>query len=166
MKKLFILFLFFTFDLSSQDCSEFFFIRHAEKDRTDPLNKNPHLNENGKERSLLWNEYFKNNKIDAIYSTNYNRTIETILPISISKGIKPIIYSPSNINYDSFLKKVKGKTILVVGHSNTIPSFVNGLIEEDYYEQINDTVNSNLYIVKKCPEEINHNVIQIHSLQQ
>ena len=104
--------------------------------------------------------------IDAIYSTNYNRTIETILPISISKGIKPIIYSPSNINYDSFLKKVKGKIILVVGHSNTIPGFVNELIEEDYYEQINDTVNSNLYIVKKCPEEINHNVIQIHSLQQ
>lgn len=148
------------------NCTEVYLIRHAEKDRTDPLNKNPHLNENGKERSLLWNEYFKNNKIDAIYSTNYNRTIETILPISISKGIKPIIYSPSNINYDSFLKKVKGKTILVVGHSNTIPGFVNGLIEEDYYEQINDTVNSNLYIVKKCPEEINHNVIQIHSLQQ
>ena len=114
----------------------------------------------------MWNEYFKNNKIDAIYSTNYNRTIETILPISISKGIKPIIYSPSNINYDSFLKKVKGKIILVVGHSNTIPGFVNELIEEDYYEQINDTVNSNLYIVKKCPKEINHNVIQIHSLQQ
>ena len=87
-------------------CTEVYLIRHAEKDRTDPLNKNPHLNENGKERSLLWNEYFKNNKIDAIYSTNYNRTIETILPISISKGIKPIIYSPSNINYDSFLKKI------------------------------------------------------------
>ena len=48
----------------------------------------------------------------------------------------------------------------MVGHSNTIPGFVNELIEEDYYEQINDTVNSNLYIVKKCPEEINHNVIQ------
>ena len=135
-------------------CTEVYLIRHAEKDRTDPLNKNPHLNENGKERSLLWNGYFKNNKIDAIYSTNYNRTIETVLPISISKGIKPIIYSPSNINYDSFLKKVKGKTILVVGHSNTIPGFVNELIEEDYYEQINDTVNSNLYIVKKCPKKL------------
>ena len=114
----------------------------------------------------MWNDYFKNNKIDAIYSTNYNRTIETILPISISKGIKPIIYYPSNINYDSFLKKVKGKKILVVGHSNTIPSFVNELIGEDYYKQINDTVNSNLYIVEKCPEKINHNVIQIHSLQR
>ena len=51
MKKLFILFLFFTFDLSSQDCSEFFLIRHAEKDRTNPENKNPNLNEKGKVRA-------------------------------------------------------------------------------------------------------------------
>ena len=48
MKKLFILFLFFTFDLSSQDCSEFFLIRHAEKDRTDAENKNQNVNEKGK----------------------------------------------------------------------------------------------------------------------
>ena len=46
MKKLFILFLFFTFDLSSQDCSEFFLIRHAEKDRTNPENKNPNPEQN------------------------------------------------------------------------------------------------------------------------
>ena len=144
-------------------CTEVYLIRHAEKDRTDPLNKNPHLNENGKERSLLWNGYFENKEVNSIYSTNYNRTIETVLPVSIAKGIKPIIYSASNINYESFLKKEKGNTVIVVGHSNTIPGFVNKLIEDDYYKQINDTVNSNLYIVKKCPEEINHYVIQIDS---
>ena len=159
-----ILFLACTYQ--ANECTEVYLIRHAEKDRSDSLNKNPHLNQDGGKRSLLWNLYFENKKIDAIYSTNYNRTIETILPISIAKGIKPIIYSASGINYESFLKKQKGKRVLVVGHSNTIPGFVNGLIEEDYYGQINDTVNSNLYIVKKCPEEINHNVIQIHSLQQ
>ena len=129
------------------------------------MNKNPHLNEKGIERSLLWNGYFENKKVNSIYSTNYNRTIETVLPVSIAKGIKPIIYSASNINYESFLKKEKGNTVLVVGHSNTIPGFVNKLIEGDYYKQINDTVNSNLYIVKKCSEEIRHYVIQINSLQ-
>ena len=129
------------------------------------MNKNPHLNEKGIERSLLWNGYFENKEVNSIYSTNYNRTIETVLPISIAKGIKPIIYSASNINYESFLKKEKGNTVLVVGHSNTIPGFVNKLIEGDYYKQINDTVNSNLYIVKKCSEEISHYVIQIDSLQ-
>ena len=82
MKKLFILFLFFTFDLSSQDCSEFFLIRHAEKDRTDPKNKNPNLNEKGKLRALKWVEVFKNLEFDKIYSTNYYRTLETVMPIS------------------------------------------------------------------------------------
>ena len=67
MKKLFILFLFFTFDLSSQDCSEFFLIRHAEKDRNDPENKNPNLNEKGKLRALKWIEVFKNLEFDKIY---------------------------------------------------------------------------------------------------
>ena len=129
------------------------------------MNKNPHLNKRGIERSLLWNGYFENKEVNSIYSTNYNRTIETVLPVSLAKGIKPIIYSASNINYESFLKKEKGNTVIVVGHSNTIPGFVNKLIEDDYYKQINDTVNSNLYIVKKCSEEISHYVIQIDSLQ-
>ena len=157
--------LFFSCNLTVDNCVEVYLIRHAEKDRSDPLNKNPHLNEKGIERSLLWNGYFENKEVNSIYSTNYNRTIESVLPVSITKGIKPIIYSASNINYESFLKKEKGNTVIVVGHSNTIPSFVNKLIKDDYYKQINDTVNSNLYIVKKCSEEISHYVIQIDSLQ-
>ena len=166
MRHLIILtILFLSCNLQVDDCVEVYLIRHAEKDRSDPLNKNPHLNEKGIERSLLWNGYFENKEVNSIYSTNYNRTIETVLPVSIAKGIKPIIYSASNINYESFLKKEKGNTVIVVGHSNTIPGFVNKLIEDDYYKQINDTVNSNLYIVKKCSEEISHYVIQIDSLQ-
>ena len=166
MRRLIILtILFLSCNLPDDDCVEVYLIRHAEKDRSDPLNKNPHLSEKGIERSLLWNGYFENKEVNSIYSTNYNRTIETVLPVSIAKGIKPIIYSASNINYESFLKKEKGNTVLVVGHSNTIPGFVNKLIEDDYYKQINDTVNSNLYIVKKCSEEISHYVIQIDSLQ-
>ena len=157
--------LFFSCNLPADDCVEVYLIRHAEKDRSDPLNKNPHLNKKGIERSLLWSGYFENKEVKSIYSTNYNRTIETVLPVSLAKGIKPIIYSASNINYESFLKKEKGNTVIVVGHSNTIPGFVNKLIEDDYYKQINDTVNSNLHIVKKCSEEISHYVIQIDSLQ-
>ena len=166
MRHLIILtILFLSCNLPGDDCLEVYLIRHAEKDRSDPLNKNPHLNKRGIERSLLWNGYFENKEVNSIYSTNYNRTIETVLPVSLAKGIKPIIYSASNINYESFLKKEKGNTVIVVGHSNTIPGFVNKLIEDDYYKQINDTVNSNLYIVKKCSEEISHYVIQIDSLQ-
>ena len=161
MKKLFILFLFFTYDLLSQDCSEFFLIRHAEKDRTDLQNKNPNLNEKGKVRALKWVEVFKNLEFDKIYSTNYYRTLETVKPISkkIKKEIS--IYSPSKINYDKFLSNNNNNKVLVVGHSNTIPGFVNGLIKQNFYGQINDTNNSNIYIVKICDNSISHNLLYI-----
>ena len=161
MKKLFILFLFFTLELSSQECSEFFLIRHAEKDRTDPNNKNPNLNEKGKVRALKWVEVFKNLEFDKIYSTNYYRTLETVKPISkkIKKEIS--IYSTSKINYDKFLSDNNNNKVLVVGHSNTIPDFVNGLIKQKLYDQIDDRNNSNLYIVKICNNSISHNLLYI-----
>ena len=163
MRQLIILtILFLSCNLPVDDCLEVYLIRHAEKDRSDPLNKNPHLNEKGIERSLLWNGYFENKEVNSIYSTNYNRTIETVLPVSIAKGIKPIIYSASNINYESFLKKEKGNTVIVVGHSNTIPGFVNELINDQVYSQIDDLNNSNLYIVSLCDSSISHSLIKVN----
>ena len=46
-----------------------------------------------------------------------------------------------------FINNTKGKTVLVVGHSNTTPSFVNKVLNEEKYQNINDSVNGNLYIV-------------------
>jgi len=40
-----------------------------------------------------------------------------------------------------------GKTVLVVGHSNTTPQFVNKIIGKEEYIDIDDLNNSNLYIV-------------------
>ena len=161
MKKLFILFIFFTIDISSQECSEFFLIRHAEKDRTDTENKNPNLNRKGKLRALKWVELFKNIEFDKIYSTNYYRTLETVMPISKKIKKEILIYNPSKINYNKFLLDNKYSKVLVVGHSNTIPGFVNGLIKKEIYSQIDDRNNSNLYIVKVCNNSISHNLLNI-----
>ena len=162
MKKIFILFfILFSVDVSSQECSEFFLIRHAEKDRTNSENNNPKLNEIGKERSLKWSEVFKNIELDKIYSTNYYRTIETVTPISKKLNLDITLYSPSKINYKNFISKNIGNKVLVVGHSNTIPGFVNGLINEKVYDQINDLNNSNLYIVTICNGVVKHNLLYI-----
>ena len=161
MKKLFIIFIFFTIDISSQECSEFFLIRHAEKDRTDTENKNPNLNRKGKLRALKWVELFKNIEFDKIYSTNYYRTLETVMPISKKIKKEILIYNPSKINYNKFLLDNKYSKVLVVGHSNTIPGFVNGLIKKEIYSHIDDRNNSNLYIVKVCNNYISHNILYI-----
>ncbi len=45
------------------------------------------------------------------------------------------------------LKRKLCKTVLIVGHSNSTPNFVNGLLEVKTYKQIDESNNANLYIV-------------------
>jgi len=151
MKHFLFLFL-FTFSLftacTSDKSTTYYLIRHAEKDRTDKTNNNPNLNKNGQERALRWADHFKNVKFDAIYSTNYNRTLQTATPTAKSKNIKIQKYNPRKM-YDSiFQLETKGKTVLIVGHSNTTPAFVNMILGNKKYEDIDDNNNANLYIVK------------------
>ena len=51
---------------------------------------------------------------------------------------------------DDFKLKTKGKNVLIVGHSNTTPSFANKILGKDLFKQINENnvdSNSNLYII-------------------
>ncbi len=161
--KNFILVIFFltSFYASSQECSSFYLIRHAEKLRIDKTERNPKLNEKGILRAEKWKEVLKNINLDKIYSTNYYRTIETANPTSKSQNIDITIYSPSNIDYKNFKEINKGKKVLIVGHSNTIPNFVNGLIEKNFYDQIDDLNNSNLYLVNICDNNVSHQLLYI-----
>ena len=52
---------------NNSECTNVFLIRHAEKDRTDNTNSNPHLNSLGIKRSLKWKGFFKNIDFDVIY---------------------------------------------------------------------------------------------------
>ncbi len=163
MKQLILLvFILSSIDMSSQDCTEIYLIRHAEKDRSDIKNRNPELNDLGKKRALKWVQVFKNIELDKIYSTNYNRTIQTVTPISEENNIDISIYSPSKINYKNFISNNFGSKVLVVGHSNTIPFFVNGLINKEFYQQIDDLNNSNLYVVTICGNNISHKLLHIN----
>ena len=161
--KNYIISIFFltSFYANSQECSSFYLIRHAEKLRIDKTERNPKLNEKGILRAEKWKEVLKNINLDKIYSTNYNRTIETANPTSKSQNIDITIYSPSNIDYKNFKEINKGKKVLIVGHSNTIPNFVNGLIEKDFYDQIDDLNNSNLYLVNICDNNVFHQLLYI-----
>ncbi|AUC23088.1 MULTISPECIES: histidine phosphatase family protein [Polaribacter] len=156
MKKFLLLFVFaFTFitACSSDETTTYYLIRHAEKDRTDKTNKNPDLNKVGQERAIKWANRFKNVPFDAIYSTNYNRTIQTATPTAESKSLEIIKYNPSKM-YDSiFQQETKGKTVLVVGHSNTTPAFVNKILAVEKYKDIDDNNNANLYIVTISGDE-------------
>ena len=128
--------------------STFYFIRHAEKDRTDPENPDPELNQEGLNRAIRWAEIFDPIPLDLIYSTNYERTSMTAAPTSVKKHIDIKYYDPDSIEIEQFKLENEGNNVLVVGHSNTIPEFVNRMIEIQKYEDMDDSDNSSLFIVR------------------
>ncbi len=125
----------------------YYLIRHAEKDRTNASNKDSELTEIGLKRAEKWANIFKNVKFDKVYATNFKRTIQTAKPTAIANNITVEFYNPLNLYTEDFKKSTIGKTVLIVGHSNTTPFFVNKILEENKYPEIDDAVNSNLYIV-------------------
>ncbi len=131
----------------NQNTSNYYFIRHAEKDRSKEGIKNPHLTNIGLARAQSWANTLKHIPFDAVYSTDYFRTKETAQPIADNKRLEIIIYNPKNLDIKNFKEETKGKTVLIVGHSNTTPMFVNKLLDKQKYKQIDDTNNSNLYII-------------------
>lgn len=145
-----------------EEKTSYYLIRHAEKDRTVDTN-NPDLLKKGQERAQKWAKYFKTNGItfDAVYSTNYKRTKQTATPTAKQNKLDLIIYKPFKINLHEFKAKTKGQTVLIVGHSDTTPKFVNNLIGEDKYAPINDRVNSNLFVVTITGTEITSELLNI-----
>lgn len=126
----------------------FYLIRHAEKDRTDPSNSDPELNQDGLDRALKWAEVFDPIALDAIYATNYQRTTMTAAPASIKKDIEIEYYDPNSVDVGYFKQTHKGHNVLIVGHSNSTPDLVNKLLEEEKYEAMDDLDNSTLFIVR------------------
>ena len=125
----------------------YYLIRHAEKDRGDKTNSDPHLLQVGRQRATNWKKHFKSVEFDAVYSTDYNRTKETAMPTAKANNLILHFYNPSDFKIEEFMEKTKGQTVLIVGHSNTTPKFVNALLGEDKYEDIEDHNNANLYKV-------------------
>lgn len=150
-----------TIEPDKEPTSTFYFIRHAEKDRSDSLNSNPHLTEKGLLRAEKWRTVFKNISFDAVYSTDYNRTRETALPTAIKNNLELNIYNPRNINATEFLNTNKGKNVLIVGHSNTTPTFVNAILKNETYKNIDDANNGNLYTITINGDKVTSNLLFI-----
>jgi len=163
MKRILILVLLFGAFLTAEaQETTFFLIRHAEKDRSNPNERNPHLTLEGRQRATRWSVVLSQVDLDAVYSTDYHRTVETAKSTARKQKLAIQFYDPKNMYSDEFKEATEGKKVLVVGHSNTTPFFANKIIGEDIYEQIEDDNNANLYIVTIKNGEISHHVLKIN----
>lgn len=131
--------------LANKKVSTFILVRHAEKD----YGRDPVLNDIGVVRAEQLKEILKNTDLDAIFSTETNRTQLTAKPTSEDKNI---IVQPYNAGlleeFSNRLKSnFKGKTVLVVGHSNTTPAMANLLSGTDRHPRFSELDYTNMYIV-------------------
>ena len=117
-----------------------YFVRHAEKDQSDPTNKNPELSLKGQQRAQNLALMLSEANIKHIHSTAYTRTEQTAQPLSQILDLPVTHYDPRAMDdFLNGLKKSKENT-LVVGHSNTTTEAVSfltkqamqGLTEKDY----------------------------------
>lgn len=139
-------------DFQKHDVTTFYLIRHAEKDRSVAGERDPELSTEGKARAQKWADILKDIEFDAIYSTDFNRTRQTVQHLADLNQLEIQSYDPRNLYSEAIRKTTTGKTILVVGHSNTTPHFANAILGERKYEDIDDAENGALFIVQVQPD--------------
>jgi 2,3-bisphosphoglycerate-dependent phosphoglycerate mutase len=132
---------------AQQTITTFIVVRHAEKSMTESTS-DPALAPEGSERANKLASLLKEVNVSAIYSTNYKRTKSTVTPISEAKSIPVQDYkSLKETELDEIIKKYPGGTIVIAGHSNTVPGIVNLLIGKEQYKNLDDSNYGSLFIV-------------------
>src|SRR5205814_6324309 len=122
-------------------------IRHAEK-IIDPNNPDVDLSAAGQARAQEIARMFGDAGINAIYATQYQRTQETVKPLSDKTGV-PVTIVNSKGTAD-LLAQIRaqhsGQTIFIAGHNNTVPEIIEAL-GGPKYPIIPETEYDNLYVV-------------------
>ncbi len=137
----------------SQATTTVIFVRHAEKAAT-PAD-DPGLSAAGERRVAELTRQLREADVvagvDAIYSTPYRRTLETVRPLAETLDLPVNRYDPRPEDLEAFLEgivdKHKGKIILVAGHSNTIPEMIAELGASKKVPPIAEDEYDNIYII-------------------
>ncbi len=149
MKRFLIVVLLLAFQTAytqSEKITTFILVRHAEK--TSDGTNDPELKPEGAKRAEAFAALFAKTEITAIYSTNYKRTRSTVTPLANAKGLTVETYAVMKVaELQGLLTKHEGGTIVIAGHSNTIPEIANSLIGEKKFEQFADDDYGNILVI-------------------
>ena len=106
----------------------FVVVRHAEKATDDP--ENPSLSAIGQARAVALAERLRDAPLVAAYATEFRRTQQTAQPTADVHRLPVKAYyarGPANEIAAQWKQSHRGGTVLVVGHSNTVPDLVAAL---------------------------------------
>ena len=150
MKRIILFVILFYFVCSAayakQTITTILLVRHAEK-LTSPAD-DPVLSPQGTARAQLLVRMFENSALNAIYTSQFARTKLTAEPLAkrFSIPVETVDAKTTNKLVDSILSKHSGGTVLVVGHSNTLPEIIEAL-GAGKIKEIDDLDYDNVYVV-------------------
>jgi broad specificity phosphatase PhoE len=127
-------------------------VRHAEKGTDDP--RDPSLTDAGRARALALRDVLKDASVSAIYSTQYKRTRQTVEPLAAQSALTIIERPVNSANSATYAADIarevlganRGKTIVIVGHSNTVPAIVQAFTGVPV-KAMEDTEYDHIFIV-------------------
>jgi phosphohistidine phosphatase SixA len=149
---LFGLLLLSSFSILSAQKTTIILVRHAEKDTTAKgstmMQADPPLTQQGLARAEKLVKVLKKYEVDSIFSTNYTRTKATVAPLAKKHSLSVQTYDPKKLEeFANRLRQIKGKTVVVAGHSNSTPALVNAILKEKKFENLDESVYNKIFIV-------------------
>ena len=107
-------------------------VRHAER-AAQPAD-DPPLTQEGRHRAEALAGIVKDAHTAAIITTQLRRTVETAQPSANATGVTPEVVPVSAadrqqnaVDVAAAVRRHPGKTVLVIGHSNTVPLIISAL---------------------------------------
>lgn len=102
-------------------------VRHAERG-TEPAG-DPALTPAGEQRAQALAQALAGAKVNAIVTTQFRRTRDTAAPLAKVLGIQPQVVDAKAGHVQAVADAVRAQsgTVLVVGHSNTVPAILAAL---------------------------------------
>jgi broad specificity phosphatase PhoE len=121
-------------------------VRHAEK-AAEPAD-DPPLTDDGRERAATFSRMAASSGVSAVYATQFLRTQQTVKPLADALGLQARTLDAKDIDglVSQIFAENSGKTVVVAGHSDTVPMLVEKLTGETP-PPIEETEYDNLYVV-------------------
>ncbi len=135
-----------TEETEKEDITTFYFIRHAEKQKDQ--GSDPELTEAGHKRAQAWVNFFMLKDVDHVISSDYKRTKQTASPLAKAKKLETKIYDVRATTGLDLLKKYRGETVVLFGHSNTINAYTNQLQNDSIYNQLDESDYDHYFYVR------------------
>lgn len=130
----------------------FVVVRHAEKATDDA--RDPSLSQAGHARAQRLARLLQDTPLDAAYATGFRRTQQTAQPAADAHSLSPTLYDaqlPATTLAAQLRAAHTRGTVLVVGHSNTVPDIVSALSGQPV-APIADDQYGNLYWIIPGPD--------------